>query len=92
MLGESPASCAFHLRTLAKYGFVEKAGGGRSRERPWRRRNPECRPADAVPVEFVLFGYPVLDSLPLPAPEPPEMSDPRGTMAEPDNRRHPPGN
>jgi DNA-binding transcriptional ArsR family regulator len=36
-LGESPANCAFHLRTLAKYGFVEEAGGGRGRERPWRR-------------------------------------------------------
>jgi Helix-turn-helix domain len=182
MLGESPANCAFHLRTLAKYGFVEEAGGGRGRERPWRRtydtlswgrvqedpgatlaaqaldqvwmdrlltrarrsltstaswprelgdtlgtsssrlyltsaearrlyeeisaaferlsadreiagrRHPERRPADAVPVEFVLLGYPVLDSPPRPAPEPPEMSDPRGTMAGPDNRRHPPGN
>jgi predicted ArsR family transcriptional regulator len=37
VLGESPANCAFHLRTLAKYGFVEEAGGGRGRERPWRR-------------------------------------------------------
>ena len=37
MLTESPANCAFHLRTLAKYGFVEEAGGGRGRERPWRR-------------------------------------------------------
>jgi hypothetical protein len=37
MLGESPANCAFHLRTLAKYGFVEEAGGGRGRERPWRQ-------------------------------------------------------
>lgn len=36
-VGESPANCAFHLRTLAKYGFVEEAGGGRGRERPWRR-------------------------------------------------------
>jgi predicted ArsR family transcriptional regulator len=36
-LGKSPANCAFHLRTLAKYGFVEEAGGGRGRERPWRR-------------------------------------------------------
>jgi DNA-binding transcriptional ArsR family regulator len=36
-LGESPANCAFHLRTLAKYGFVEEAGGGRGRVRPWRR-------------------------------------------------------
>src|SRR5690349_22178529 len=37
MLSESPANCAFHLRTLAKYGFVEEAGGGRGRERPWRQ-------------------------------------------------------
>lgn len=36
-LGESPANCAFHLRTLAKYGFVEETGTGRGRERPWRR-------------------------------------------------------
>lgn len=34
-LGESPANCAFHLRTLAKYGFIKEAGGGRGRERPW---------------------------------------------------------
>jgi len=158
MLGESPANCAFHLRTLAKYGFVEEAGGGRGRERPWRqtydgmnwrtrqpdpqttraaealdqvwmdrlltrarrsltsmtswpealdeglgaassrlfvtpeearelhaelmktfermvgshhrfaeRRDPALRPPDSVPVEFVLLGYPILDSPPLPA-------------------------
>jgi predicted transcriptional regulator len=158
MLGESPANCAFHLRTLAKYGFVEEAGGGRGRERPWRqtydgmswrtrvedpqasqaaealdrvwldrslnraqhsltsmakwpkvlenalgatnsrlyvtaeeaaelyteihqvfqrllgprhryadRRDPSLRPADAMPVEFVLMAYPVLDLPPLPA-------------------------
>jgi predicted transcriptional regulator len=157
MLDESPANCAFHLRTLAKYGFVEEAGGGKGRERPWRRayegmswqsrqgdqqfilagqalnqvwldrlmtrarrsliattswpdgfeddlggaasmlyvtpaearelhvelmetferllgkdhrfterRDPKRRPADAMPVEFVLLGYPVLDSPPLP--------------------------
>jgi DNA-binding transcriptional ArsR family regulator len=35
-VGESPANCSFHLRTLAKYGFVEEAPGGRGRERPWR--------------------------------------------------------
>ncbi len=33
---ESPASCSFHLRQLAKWGMVEEAGGGRGRERPWR--------------------------------------------------------
>ncbi|WP_445529058.1 winged helix-turn-helix domain-containing protein [Streptomyces cyslabdanicus] len=37
MVGESPTNCAFHLRTLAKYGFVEEAGGGTGRSRPWRR-------------------------------------------------------
>lgn len=42
-LGESPANCAFHLRTLAKYGFVEEAGGGRGRERPWRASTRSLR-------------------------------------------------
>ena len=36
-LGESPANTSFHLRTLAKYGFVEEAPGGTGRQRPWRR-------------------------------------------------------
>jgi predicted transcriptional regulator len=167
MLGESPANCAFHLRTLAKYGFVEEAGGGRGRERPWRqtydgmswrtrsdgdleatqaaealdqvwldsslrrartgltamarwpkgledslgasttriyvtpaeadelykevsevfdrvvgsghrfrdRRVPEHRPADAIPVEFVLMSYPVLDLPPLPESGPEAAGD-----------------
>jgi DNA-binding transcriptional ArsR family regulator len=35
-VGESPSTCSFHLRTLAKYGFVEEAGGGTGRQRPWR--------------------------------------------------------
>ena len=35
-LGESPAACSFHLRQLAKYGFVEEAPGGTGRARPWR--------------------------------------------------------
>ena len=42
-LGESPANCAFHLRTLAKYGFVEEAGGGRGRERPWKASTKSIR-------------------------------------------------
>ncbi|AOR29820.1 hypothetical protein BFF78_00820 [Streptomyces fodineus] len=37
MVGESPTNYAFHLCTLAKYGFVEEAGGGTGRSRPWRR-------------------------------------------------------
>lgn len=47
-IGESPASCSFHLRQLAKYGLVEEAGGGRGRERPWR--------ATAVSTEWSARG------------------------------------
>jgi hypothetical protein len=35
-LGESVASCSYHLNILAKYGFVEEAPGGQGREKPWR--------------------------------------------------------
>jgi len=35
-LGASQASCSFHLRQLAKYGFVEEAEGGTGRRRPWK--------------------------------------------------------
>lgn len=36
LIGESPTTCSFHLRQLAKYGFVEETGGGKGRARPWR--------------------------------------------------------
>lgn len=42
-VGESPASCSFHLRQLAKYGFVEEAERGPGRRRPWRRRYTSMR-------------------------------------------------
>jgi DNA-binding transcriptional ArsR family regulator len=35
-VGESPANCSWHLRQLARYGFIEEAGGGTGRSRPWR--------------------------------------------------------
>jgi DNA-binding transcriptional ArsR family regulator len=35
-IGESPANASFHLRQLAKYGFVEEAEAGKGRRRPWR--------------------------------------------------------
>jgi DNA-binding transcriptional ArsR family regulator len=35
---ESPTTCSFHLRQLAKYGLVEEAGGGKGRARPWRMK------------------------------------------------------
>ena len=34
-VGESVASCSFHLRTLGKYGFLERAER-RGKEKPWR--------------------------------------------------------
>jgi DNA-binding transcriptional ArsR family regulator len=41
ILGASQASCSFHLRQLAKYGFVEDAGAGPDRrERRWRVPDP----------------------------------------------------
>jgi predicted transcriptional regulator len=176
MLGESPANCAFHLRTLAKYGFVEEAGGGRGRERPWRqsydgmswrtrtddpqasaaaealdqvwldrsltrarqgltsmakwpkgledslgatttrlyvtpaeadelyteisavfdrvvgmhhryadRRDPKLRPAGAIPVEFVLMAYPVLDLPPLPEDDEADHDGEAGRETGPDD-------
>ena len=36
-VGESPQSCSYHLRTLAKYGFVERAEAANGKERPWRK-------------------------------------------------------
>jgi predicted ArsR family transcriptional regulator len=36
LLDDSPGNMSWHLQTLAKYGFIEEAGGGRGRSRPWR--------------------------------------------------------
>jgi len=41
ILGVPQANCSFHLRQLAKYGFVEDAGPGDDRrERQWRIVDP----------------------------------------------------
>lgn len=37
LLNDSPGNMSWHLQTLAKYGFVEEAPGGRGRSRPWQR-------------------------------------------------------
>ncbi len=36
LVGESPANTSWHLRQLARFHFVEEAGGGTGRQRPWR--------------------------------------------------------
>jgi DNA-binding transcriptional ArsR family regulator len=48
VVGDSPSSCSYHLRALAKWGFVAEAEGGVGRERPWR--------AGAVRIEFESDG------------------------------------
>lgn len=37
IVGESPANCSWHLRQLAKYGYLEEVPGTSGRQRPWRR-------------------------------------------------------
>jgi DNA-binding transcriptional ArsR family regulator len=37
-LDETPANCSWHLRKLAEHHFVEEAGGGIGRQRPWQVR------------------------------------------------------
>lgn len=34
-VAESPANCSWHLRQLARYGYITEAGGGHGRQRPW---------------------------------------------------------
>lgn len=36
-VGESPQSCSYHLRTLAKHGFIEPAEAVNGKERPWKK-------------------------------------------------------
>jgi predicted transcriptional regulator len=69
LLDDSPGNMSWHLQTLAKYGFVEEAGGGRGRSRPWRvasnvynfdtsRPDPEQAAAgEALEASFLDRGY-----------------------------------
>lgn len=46
LIAESPTTCSFHLRQLAKYGFIEEAGGGPGRRRPWKLAHVGMRFSD----------------------------------------------
>jgi DNA-binding transcriptional ArsR family regulator len=50
LTGESVASCSFHLRMLAKYGYIE-APERIGRQKPWKLTSPglEIRPDDDDP-------------------------------------------
>lgn len=43
VLGQSVASCGYHLGILAKYGYVEPVPGDHGREKPWRLTSREQR-------------------------------------------------
>ena len=47
LIGESPTTCSFHFRQLAKYGFVEEAGTGPGRQRPWKISHTRMNFSDA---------------------------------------------
>jgi hypothetical protein len=36
LLNQSPGNMSWHLRTLAKYGFIVEAEGAKGRSRPWK--------------------------------------------------------
>ncbi len=48
IVGESPANCSWHLRQLAKYGFLEEVPEARGRQRPWRRTSTGMQWDDAA--------------------------------------------
>ncbi|WP_432589267.1 winged helix-turn-helix domain-containing protein [Streptomyces sp. HD1123-B1] len=48
-LGHSSGLCSFHLRQLARHGYIEEAPHHGGRARPWRlRRNPAAAAAAAA--------------------------------------------
>jgi DNA-binding transcriptional ArsR family regulator len=65
-IGESAANCSWHLRQLAQYGFIEEAGGGSGRQRPWKlvaqsnrfgkgdKDDPELARAGDAAIEVIL--------------------------------------
>jgi DNA-binding transcriptional ArsR family regulator len=61
-IGESPANASFHLRTLARYGYVEEAPGGHGRQRPWQVvRQANDIPGDELSAEAKLAADALLE-------------------------------
>jgi DNA-binding transcriptional ArsR family regulator len=65
--GLSPSACSYHLRTLARYGFVEedRTSAADGRERPWRARllaftmedRPDTPPAGRVASRLLVENF-----------------------------------
>lgn len=64
VVGESPSSCSYHLRTLARWGFVEEVAGDDRRERRWRRlsRRISWSSDDAAAPEEFAAGRELLNA------------------------------
>lgn len=62
-LGESQASCSFHLRQLAKFGFVEEVKGVRGRARPWRLSRRGMRVANVQDDPRAAIAWSALERL-----------------------------
>lgn len=64
-INESVASCSFHLRTLAKHGFVEQAESPDAKSKPWRlSETRQTRFSYDTPDEIAQFstlGFAVLE-------------------------------
>lgn len=43
LMDENPSNCSFHLRVLAKFGYIERVPGRTGRDRPWRLVDVEQR-------------------------------------------------
>ena len=63
IIGGTPANAAYHLRTLAKHGYVEEAEGGVGRERPWRINSIGMSFSDEDPDPAVSTAAVVLGEL-----------------------------
>lgn len=62
-LGESQASCSFHLRQLARFGFVQEVEGVRGRARPWRLSRRGMRVANVQDDPRAAFAWAALERL-----------------------------
>lgn len=62
-LGESQASCSFHLRQLAKFGFVQEVEGVRGRARPWRLSQRGMRVANVQDDPRAAIAWAALERL-----------------------------
>jgi predicted ArsR family transcriptional regulator len=62
-LGESQALCSFHLRQLARFGFVQEVEGHRGRARPWRLSNRGMRVANVQDDPKAAIAWAALERL-----------------------------